>query len=305
MTNFTRNAAIEDDATRGSNLSLLVGMFQEHNIAVYGTYENPLFKAKEIGDALGIANISDTVANYSEDEMTMLTESGVHRLIVASRKPYVHQFRKFVLGMLKQVRLIGKYESEKAVQVRIQALEEEKKSAEEETQKLRDKHEGRTYDDAAKLDHVYVLSTDKDRIYKIGRTRNAVSKRVQGLQTGCVEDIEVLMDYHTCNAVILETVVHYVLTRYRTNDREHFECSLEHIRRTIETLGNAIHVLRSSYEVITDKELTTRFRQPIYQMEKVEFTRNIQAMTQLERLGNDAVQNFIDEHMVAVEGMRL
>ncbi|KAJ3073049.1 hypothetical protein HDU98_002318 [Podochytrium sp. JEL0797] len=40
----------------------------------------------------------------------------------------------------------------------------------------------------------------------------------------------------------------------------------------------------------------------IYREEKVEYTRDIQAMTRMERLGNDAVQNFIDEHMVAVEG---
>jgi prophage antirepressor-like protein len=42
--------------------SLVSKKFQDLNVTVYGTYDKPLFKAKEIGDLLGIKNIRDTVS---------------------------------------------------------------------------------------------------------------------------------------------------------------------------------------------------------------------------------------------------
>ena len=35
-------------------------------INIYGTYEEPLFKAKDIGDLLGIKNIRDTLINLDD-----------------------------------------------------------------------------------------------------------------------------------------------------------------------------------------------------------------------------------------------
>lgn len=44
---------------------LLVKQFQHFNIEIYGTYEEPLFKAKDIGDLLDIKNVKDTIKNYN------------------------------------------------------------------------------------------------------------------------------------------------------------------------------------------------------------------------------------------------
>ena len=41
--------------------SLMVKQFENLNITIYGTYENPLFKAKDIGDLLCIKNVRDTI----------------------------------------------------------------------------------------------------------------------------------------------------------------------------------------------------------------------------------------------------
>ena len=43
--------------------SLLVKQFNGLNIQVYGTYEDPLFKAKDVGDLLGIEKIRKTIEN--------------------------------------------------------------------------------------------------------------------------------------------------------------------------------------------------------------------------------------------------
>lgn len=46
---------------------LLVKQFQHFNIEIYGTYEDPLFKAKDIGDLLGIKKIRKTIENLDSD----------------------------------------------------------------------------------------------------------------------------------------------------------------------------------------------------------------------------------------------
>ena len=47
--------------------SLMVKQFENLNITIYGTYENPLFKAKDIGDLLGIDKIRKTIENLDNE----------------------------------------------------------------------------------------------------------------------------------------------------------------------------------------------------------------------------------------------
>ena len=42
--------------------------FKTFNVNIYGTYEKPLFKAKEIGELLDIKNIRDTISNYNNKQ---------------------------------------------------------------------------------------------------------------------------------------------------------------------------------------------------------------------------------------------
>ena len=46
--------------------SLMVKQFENLNITIYGTYENPLFKAKDIGDLLCIKNVRDTILKLDD-----------------------------------------------------------------------------------------------------------------------------------------------------------------------------------------------------------------------------------------------
>ena len=48
------NIPIENDNL--NQTQLLVQQFKHFNIEIYGTYEDPLFKAKDIGDLLEIRN---------------------------------------------------------------------------------------------------------------------------------------------------------------------------------------------------------------------------------------------------------
>ena len=108
--------------------NLLVSTFKDNNITIYGTWEEPLFKAKDIGDLLGIKNIRDTVGNFDDTQKIkiqnntvgntdgipgehntagnpntwFLTEEGLYELLYISRKPMAKEFRAHVSKLLKE-----------------------------------------------------------------------------------------------------------------------------------------------------------------------------------------------------------
>jgi prophage antirepressor-like protein len=104
--------------------SLLVKQFNGLNIQVYGTYDEPLFKAKDIGELLGIKDIKSTIRDFDNDEkgvhnmhtpgglqeVSMLKEQGLYKLLMISRRPETKQFQKWVFEVIKEIRLKGKYD---------------------------------------------------------------------------------------------------------------------------------------------------------------------------------------------------
>jgi prophage antirepressor-like protein len=84
---------------------------------IYGTYEEPLFKAKDIGVLLEIKDINSTVRNYSalhkcmqimhtvrgEKEMIMLTELGLYKVLMNSKSNKIaEQFQDWVSKIIKR-----------------------------------------------------------------------------------------------------------------------------------------------------------------------------------------------------------
>lgn len=74
--------------------NLLVQQFNNLNIEIHGTYEEPLFKANDIGKLLEIRNIHSSISGLSEkdkvirttdtlggrQEMLFFTETGVYKM---------------------------------------------------------------------------------------------------------------------------------------------------------------------------------------------------------------------------------
>jgi len=100
------------------------GMAKDVQLNIQGTLEDPLFQANQIGKLLELANISDAIKDYGEDEKHIvlnynaigsqrtlfLTEFGLYRLLFASRKPIARPFQKWVVQVIKEIRITGKYE---------------------------------------------------------------------------------------------------------------------------------------------------------------------------------------------------
>jgi len=92
---------------------------------VYGTFEQPLFMAQEIGSILNMTNINEQIRHMDSDwiriretdrtrgarKMTFLKEPGLYYLIMRSNKPEAKLFQKWVVSeVLPSLRKTGKYE---------------------------------------------------------------------------------------------------------------------------------------------------------------------------------------------------
>ena len=84
--------------------------FNEKNIRIIGTYEEPWFVAKDICNILELKNITETMKMIPEKwrcseklntfggEQTMITinEAGLYKLIMRSNKPVAQKFQEVV-----------------------------------------------------------------------------------------------------------------------------------------------------------------------------------------------------------------
>jgi prophage antirepressor-like protein len=94
-----------------------------YEITIQGTFENPLFHAKQIGKILEIVNINDSISDFTYDEKVLdncysqggiqktlfLTEIGLYKLLGRSRKPIAHIFQKWMINTIKDIRINGMY----------------------------------------------------------------------------------------------------------------------------------------------------------------------------------------------------
>ena len=111
------------------------------------------------------------------------------------------------------------------------------------------------YDEIDKSEFIYILSTDIDGVYKIGKS-NSIPNRKNTLQTACVKNINILFQYATFNKTILENVIHYVFDYYRCkSNREHFRINLHYAINIIKISGLFLDTLKSTYENITFDEI--------------------------------------------------
>ena len=95
--------------------------FLDKEIDVWGSVEQPLFRAKDVASWLGIKNVPDLVKRIDNEEVHrfnlrslqgetwFLTEDGLYELLMQSRKPIAKQFKKGVKKILHEIRTKGGY----------------------------------------------------------------------------------------------------------------------------------------------------------------------------------------------------
>jgi len=104
----------------------IIKTFTKNNISIdiFGTYENPLFKAQQIGQMLDLKNIRENLSHMNpkwkvvkktdtpggSQLMTFLTEPGLYKLIMRSNKTEAVEFQNWVLeDVIPSIRQNGAY----------------------------------------------------------------------------------------------------------------------------------------------------------------------------------------------------
>lgn len=90
-------------------------------IDVWGTFEEPYFRASDVASWLGFKNISTSLKCLDPEELTkfnlgsrqgevwFLTEDGLYDFLMQSRKPAAKEFKKGIKAILKEIRKTGAY----------------------------------------------------------------------------------------------------------------------------------------------------------------------------------------------------
>lgn len=95
--------------------------FLDKEIDVWGSAEQPLFRAKDVSDCLNLKNTPEIIKRIDAEERHkfnlgrnggdtwFLTEDGLYELLMQSRKPIAKQFKKGVKKILYEIRTKGGY----------------------------------------------------------------------------------------------------------------------------------------------------------------------------------------------------
>ena len=98
--------------------------FNDKDIRVIGSYNEPWFVAKDICDILGLKNVTESLRNipekwrvseilrtsYNSHNMNIISEPAVYKLIMRSNKPIAQKFQEVVCEeILPSLRKKGEY----------------------------------------------------------------------------------------------------------------------------------------------------------------------------------------------------
>ena len=97
--------------------------FLDKEIDVWGSVENPLFRASDVAEWISHSNIASMMEMLDEDEkglrnvytlggvqnVWMITEDGLYEILMRSRKKVAKQFKKGVKAILHEIRTKGGY----------------------------------------------------------------------------------------------------------------------------------------------------------------------------------------------------
>ena len=224
------------------------------NITIKGTYENPLFKASDIGEVLEIANIRQSINNFDETEkvgvistdtigrdqqVTYLTEIGLYQLLFVSRKPIAKVFKKWVCEVIKEIRVQGNYELEKQLQEKNDQIKLKDEELEE-NKKLLDELEKLKQDEDKPTIYIYNIDTrNSPPELKIGYTLN-IYKRIKPYKQVCkFGKIEFTNVIHSSNIKTVENYIHFLLEKYNVKD----EVFRIHVNEAIIIINNVINII--------------------------------------------------------------
>ena len=244
------------------------------NITIKGTYDNPLFRASDIGEVLEISNIRTSIIDFGENEkvvhttdtlggkqqVAFLTEKGLYKILFKSRKPIAKTFQNWVCEVIKEIRLQGSYhlekelkEKEELLKLKDEELEENKKMLED-LEKIKENEEKPTI-------YIYNIDTrNKEPELKIGYTMN-IYKRIKPYKQVCkFGKIEFMSVIYSSNIRTVENYIHFLLEKYNVKD-EIFKIEVDEAIVIINNVINMINVVQINNSSERNLKLKKMFEQ--------------------------------------------
>ncbi len=250
----------------------------EHNIniVIKGTYENPLFRASDIGEVLGIKNIHASITEFDNTEkdickidtlggpqnITFLTEIGLYNVLFRSRKSIAKRFKNWVCEVIKEIRLNGSYTLNRQLEEKNLQLEEEKRKREEEERKrieeekkneeLQKQIEEKSFQ---KGQYIYIFdldarhSTIKLKKLKIGVTGDLHTRVKPYKQIAPFGKIVFSMEIpENTNLKLVEKWIHMLLKHYNQSG-EVFEMEINTAKMWIMRVVNTLNISLMNNEI--------------------------------------------------------
>ncbi len=229
----------------------IVKAFNSNNlhtdITIKGTYEDPLFRASDVGLILDIKFIHNSIKDFDNDEKVsrrtltlggpqevfFLTELGLYRLLGQSRKPIAREFQKWIAKVIKEIRLTGKYELEK----QLKEKEEEIKIKNQEIEKISLENERLSVVNNIPVIYIYNTDTRPEVIkppLKIGATQNYRSRSKPYNQTHPYGKMVFYIEIPSANANLktVENWIHTILASHLIKG-EMFNIDVEEAKKII------------------------------------------------------------------------
>lgn len=226
-------------------------------ISILGTQDDPLFKATDVAELLGLGNVHQSLLDFDESEkvlrtsstrggeqlVTYLTEEGLYKLILRSRKPIAKQFTKWVVNVIKEIRKTGRYELQKEIEE--QLLITEKYKEELETVKIQNETLQKQLDEKVETGpFIYIYQTEKTEgnkkaVLKIGLTKDTRKREHQFQQVTPKGNMAFRISCSSDNLRLTESWVHFLLKPFRQAG-EVFELSFELAKKWIVHVGNTL-----------------------------------------------------------------
>ena len=277
--------------------------FEDKQIRVLGSYTEPWFVAKDICDILGLKNVTESLKNipikwktsetlrasYNSQNMNIISEPAVYKLIMRSNKLIAQKFQEVVCEeILPSLRKKGEYKIQSIID-KNKELEEEKLKVEQEKLRIEDELKIKA-EEIKKLEDkilnkknrkvykdkncIYILSSSihmKDRIYIIGQSVD-LTHRLSAYNKTLEHDVIYTKGCKSKEHMnIIEKMILLKLDKYREKaNRDRFilpndkDISLftDTVNKAIEWFDDIeeyVHIYKDSEIGMTDEELQTQF----------------------------------------------
>lgn len=265
-----------------------------YEITIQGTFENPLFHAKQIGKILEIVNINDSISDFTYDEKVLdncysqggiqktifLTEIGLYKLLGRSRKPIAHTFQKWMINIIKDIRINGMYKLKEENEV-------DKKLITHNYELITHKNLIKAFDQRNIIYLCRLKYLDDKKIVKIGSSQN-IKERISSMNSQ-FDNIEIILldiievnnyrkfEKYLHNNNFIKSYSYPLLKRDSSESKETYLVSDDELKEFIKIINED----KKKYQDIDSKEIEElKLKQNEIELEKIK----IKEASELEKI---------------------